>query len=183
MDFVSVDVSDKRAPKGLTCPNITAVPKDERSIEGCPLCDSPRTLGIIQEKQAEGQGLSTNSTGISAVKPRESSMDRTTTDSADRPAGRERNDSEGSEIRRRAERPETTTIEEPASTMAGGSEDWPTLIIESQKLAISSADRRRAKCPRIQGHKRSDCISINNLDDYRSSRGSDMFLNYSNFWD
>lgn len=179
MDFMSIDVSDERAPKGLTCPTITAVPDDGPAVERCPLCDNPRTLAIIQEKQAEGQEVSTNSTGLSAVKPRENSVDEKTTDLADGPAGKEKNDSEDNEIRRRAKKPKITPTEEPASGLARGSEDWP-IQTQSQTPAPSSADKRLAG---IRGHRRTDGISITNSGDYRSSRSIDMFSNSQHYLD
>lgn len=54
-NFMSADVNDERAPKGLTCPTITAVPDHEPAVESCPLCANPYTLGIVQKKQIEGQ--------------------------------------------------------------------------------------------------------------------------------
>ena len=53
-NFMSADVDDERAPKGLTCLTITAVPDHEPAVESCPLCESPHTLGIVQKKQTEG---------------------------------------------------------------------------------------------------------------------------------
>ena len=65
MDFMSADISNE-APKGLTCPTITAVPDDGPSVEKCPLCDSLQILELVQEMQSERQGLPTNSVGTSA---------------------------------------------------------------------------------------------------------------------
>lgn len=99
MDFISADVNDKRAPKGLTCPTITAIPNEELPVKSCPLCNSPRTLGIIQEKEAEGQGVSA---GTSTGKQAKDSVDETATNATDGPAGRRVNGPEDNQIGRRA---------------------------------------------------------------------------------
>ena len=67
-NFMSADVNDERAPKGLTCPTVTAVPDHELAVESCPLCENPYTLGLVQKKQTEGQGNVAKSAGTSAGK-------------------------------------------------------------------------------------------------------------------
>lgn len=141
MDFMSADVNDERAPKGLTCPTITAVPDDGPSTESCPLCDSPRTLGIIHEKQAEEQGVSGNSAATSADKRTEKSVDGTMTDAVDGPADRRDDGPGNNQIQRRVARPQRTPIDDPASRLTGKSNDWPSQI-QSQTSATRSADRQ-----------------------------------------
>ncbi len=97
MDFISADVNDERAPKGLTCPTITAVPDDGPSVESCPLCDSPRTLRIILRKQADRQGISANSAETLMGKPAENSVNERT--ATDEPAGRRQNGREVNQVR------------------------------------------------------------------------------------
>ena len=96
MDFISADVNDERAPKGLTCPTITAVPDDGPSVGSCPLCDSPRTLKIIQGKQADRQGISADSAETLMGEPAENSMNETT--ATDGPAGRRENGQEVDQV-------------------------------------------------------------------------------------
>ena len=165
MDFMSIDIHDEKTSKELSCPTVTAVPNDGPAVERRSPCDNPPTLENIQEKQADGQGVSTNSTGKPAVKPRENSVDGKTTDLAYGPADRERNDSADDEFWRGAEKAKITPTEEPAFRLAGGSEDWP-IQTQSQTPATSSVDRRSAWS---RGHRRSNAISITNSGDYWSS--------------
>ena len=99
MDFISADVNHERAPKGLTCPALAAIPNKELPVNSCLLCDSPRTLGIIQEKQAEGQGFSAEKT---TGKQTKDSMDETATNATNGPTDRRVNDPEDNRIGRRA---------------------------------------------------------------------------------
>ena len=140
MNFVSADVNDERAPKGLTCPTITAVPDDDLAVESCPLCNNPRTLGILQAKQHEGQDVATNSVGMYAVKPAVTSMNEST-NAADGPAVWKEKSSEHNQIRRRTERPGTTRSDESAPILGARSKDQPSQI-QSQTVGTKSVDKQ-----------------------------------------
>lgn len=155
MDFMSADINDERAPKGLTCPTITAIPEDEPSLESCPLCDSSCTLEIIQDRQAKGQSLSANAAGTSAGKQAENSLDEAT--AADGPVGRRENSLEEYQVRRRAERPQGISRDEPTSTLETRSNDRPTSI-QSQTPATISAIHRIGLAE-SRGHRRTDSMS------------------------
>ena len=152
MDVMSADVNDERAPKGLTCPTVTAIPDEEIAVEGCPLCDSPRTLGNVQEKQAEGQIVFANPKGKSLGNPEHDPVDRTI-DTGHEPAFGRENGLKRDQVRKRAERLGTTATEGPASK-SEGSKDWLAQT-QSQPLVIKAAERPSE----LRGHKRKDSDS------------------------
>lgn len=137
MDVMSADVNDERAPKGLTCPTVTAIPDEELAVEGCPLCDSPRTLGNVQEKQEHDPGDRTIDTGHGPAFGRENGLER-------------------DQVRKRAERIGTTPRDGPVS-ISEGSKDWLAQM-QSQPLVTKAAERRSGP-GELRGHKRKDSDS------------------------
>lgn len=155
MDFMSADVNDERAPQGLTCPTITAVPEGEPSLESCPLCDSPSTLEIIRDKQAKSQSVSANAAGASAGEQPENSLDETI--ALDGPAGRQEDDLEEYQVRRRAKRPQEIPRDEPASALEGRPSDQPDRTRSQTPATIIGIDWTHLVGS--QGHRRTDSMS------------------------
>ena len=98
-------------------------------------------MGIIDEKQADGQGVSANSAATSAEKRTEKYVDETTTDAVDGPADRRDEGPGNNQVQRRVARPKRISIDDPASRLTGRSNDWPSQI-QSQTSATRSADRQ-----------------------------------------
>ena len=120
INFMSADVNDERAPKGLTCPTITAVPDIETAVEGCPLCDNGHTLAIVLEKLDKTKSISANSVEKSAGK-----LVQKVTDER---AKADRKGTEQNEEGKWAERHKPTPMDEPKSILDGRSRDEPARI-------------------------------------------------------
>ena len=88
------------------------------------------------------------------------------------PAGRQENDPEENQVRRRAERPKTTITKEAALTLEGRLKIQPTPV-QSQIPATRSAVGQNG-LGEIQGHRPTESTLIASSGGYPSSMGSDM---------
>lgn len=139
MDLMSANVNDERAPKGLTCPTITAVPDVEPADESCPLCGNPFIPAMLQERRAQLKGLSANSTENVGVKADQKRVDEIT-DAADRPGLSGENSTETDTGRRRAERSETTPIDKAAPREGKTVQEWSgDVVIRGQRRIDSNS--------------------------------------------
>ena len=155
MNFVSFNVNDRKAPKGLTCPDIKSRIDHRPTKESCPLCDSPRTLRIIQEKQAEGQESSAKSVETSAWNPTPKLVDRT---------------ADG-----------ITVTDESASGWLMGCKDGP--MHNRSQTSVGRARERAIKMVELRGHGRRASYSSNSSADDPSSTSFDKRADIAPYWD
>ena len=166
ISFMSADVDNQRAPRGLTCRDIIAFVQVEPAAEGCPLCESPHVLAVMNKRQAGGQSVLAKSAGTSEWKP----MQKPICETASTGSGsvlRKENHLEQDQVRKQQELLQITPIGEPAPGLVGISFTRPT-------QTKSQTPDRRTDLAEFRGHKHNVSNSSTSSGGYRSSIDLDM---------
>lgn len=168
ISFMSADVDNQRAPRGLTCPDIRAFVQVEPVIDGCPLCESPHVLAAVHKKQAEGQRVLAKSAGTSDWKSMQKAVGGTASTG---------NDS----VLRKENHLKKDPTDEAASRLLGSSLTRPTQT-KSQTAATRAPDRR-TDLVESRGHRHNVSDSSTSSGGYASSRDLDVCTGSPSYWD
>ena len=171
MSFISADVDNQRAPKGLTCPDIITFVQVEPAAEGCPLCERPHVLAAVHKKQAEGQRVLIKSGGTSEWKPMQRPVCETTSTGSSSVLGKE-NHLEQDQVRKQLGLLQITRKDKPAPRLVGGSNTRATQT-KSQTPA-TRAPERRTDLAKLRGHRQNVSDSSTSSGGYPSSVDLDM---------
>ena len=180
MSFMSTDVDNQRAPRGLTCPDIIAFVQVEPAAESCPLCESPHVLAVVRKMQAEGQCDLAKSKRPSEWKPMPKPVSETASTGNGYVPGKE-NYLEQDQVRNQAGLLQNTSTKEPAPGLVGLSFTRPTQT-KSQTPATRVPDRR-TDLAKFRGHRPNVSDSSNSSGVYPSSIDLDMQAGSPPYWD
>ena len=179
ISFMSADVDNQRAPKGLTCPDIIAYVQAEPAAEGCPLCESPQALAAVQTKKGGGQRILAKSTGTSEWKPMQKPV-REMASTGCGPVVQKENHLEQDQVRKQADLAQITQIDKPASRLLGVSFTRPTQT-KSQTPAIKAPDSQ-TNLVGYRGHKPNVSDSSTSSGGYPSSMNLGMSAGSPPYW-
>ena len=180
ISFMSADVDNQRAPRGLTCPDIIAYVPVEPAAESCPLCESPYVLAAAHKKQAEGQRVPAKSAGTSDWK----SMQKPVCGTASTGSGsviKKENHLEKDQVRKQPELVQITPTDEAATRLVGLSLTRPTQT-KSQTPATRAPDRRTDSVE-FRGHRQNVSHSSTSSGGYPSSMDRDLCAGSPPRWD
>ena len=180
ISFMSADVDNQRAPRGLTCPDIiTFVPVDP-AAESCPLCDSPDVLAALHKKKAGGQRVPAKSAGTSDWKPMQKDVCGTASTGSGSVLMKE-NHLEKDQVRKQPELLQITPIVKPAPRPVGVSFTRPTQT-ESQ-TPVTRASDGRTDLAGFREHRQKVSESSTSSSGYSSTMDLDMRAGSPPYWD
>ena len=180
ISFMSADVDNQRAPRGLTCPDIIAYVPVEPAAEGCPLCESPHVLAAVHKKQAEGQRVPAKLAGTSDWQP----MQKAVCGTASIGSGsvlRKENHLEKDQVRKQPESVQITPTDEAASRLVGLSLTRPTQT--KSPTPPTRAPDRRTDFVEFRGHRQNVSDSSTSSGGYPSSMDRDLCAGSPPRWD
>ena len=180
ISFMSADVDNQRAPRGLTCPDIIAFVQVEPAAESCPLCESPHVLAAVHKKQAEGQRVPAKSAGTFDWKPMQKHVCGTASTGSGSVLVKE-NHLEKDQVRKQPELLQITPTAKPAPGLVGVSFTRPTQT-ESQTPVTRAADRR-TDLAEFRRHRQNVSESSTTSSGYSSTMDVDMRTGSPPYWD
>ena len=171
ISFMSADVDNQRAPRGLTCPDIIAFVQVEPAAEGCPLCESPYVLAAVHKQQAEGQRVLPKSAGTSEWKPMQKPVCETASTSS------------GSTLTKENHLEQDQVRKQPGllHRLVGGLKTRATQT-KSQTPA-TRAPGRQPEMAELRGHRHKISNSSTNSGGYPSSMDLDKQAESPAYWD
>ena len=180
ISFMSADVDSQRGPKGLTCPDIIGLVQVEPAAEGCPLCESPQVLAVVQRKQAEDQRVLAKSAGPSKWKQMQKPVRETASTICD-PVLRKENPLAEDRVWKQPDLVPMIPIDKPASRLMGVSFTRPKQT-KSQTPATSAPDRG-TDLAGLRGHRPNVSDSSTSSGGYLSSMDLDVSAGSPPYWD
>ena len=179
ISFMSADVDNQRAPRGLTCPDIITFVQAEPAAEGCPLCQSPHVLAAVNKQQTKGQRVLAKSAGTYEWKPMQEPVRETaSTESGSVP--RKENHFEMDQVRKQPELLQITGMDEPATRRKAKSNKRP-MQAKPQTSANRAVDRYSDRAE-LLGHRHNVSASSTSSGGHVWSTDSDMRADSPPYW-
>ena len=177
LSFMSADVDNQRAPKGLTCPDIIAYVQIKPAAEGCPLCENPHVLAAVHKQQAKGQCMSVGTSGWKPTQKPVCEMASTGSGSVLRKEDPLQRD----QGRKQPGLFQITRTNEPASRLVGGSKTKATQT--KSQTSATRAPGTRTDLTEVRGHRQNASDSSTSSGGYPSSIDFNLCAGNPPYWD